>query len=410
MRLTFLLSSSLDSPYGRGRCLPLARELARGGADVTILALHHDWERLREREQRIETGGKPLRVRYVGQMAVLKREGQKSYFPAWKLLWVSLHALTMFVLHGLRQPTDAFHVGKPQPMNGLAGWLLTRLRRLPLFVDCDDWEAGANRFSGGWQRALVAWVERWLPRQARGVTVNTTFLQRFFQAQGVPAERIVVVPNGPPVLPALERPLAPPLQAIAAQIARDPGPVIGYIGTLALESHAVELLLDAFDGVAAARPTSWLLLVGGGPDEALLRARAAQSPHAARIVFTGQIDAEAALHAYRLADLTVDPVHDDEVARARCPLKLMESLAAGRPIVTGDVGDRRAWLGAEFGGWLAEAGSPRALAEAICHTLDGSTEGHWTPAQIRERAALFAWPGLAAQWRTVYVNTQGTSP
>src|SRR5688572_1141893 len=90
MHLTFLLSASLDSPYGAGRCLPLARALAARGYAITILALHHDWERCTERRVTVPTAGTPIDILYVGQMAVRKREGKKEYFPAWKLLWVLL--------------------------------------------------------------------------------------------------------------------------------------------------------------------------------------------------------------------------------------------------------------------------------------------------------------------------------
>lgn len=399
MHLTFLLSTSLDSPYGKGRCLPLVAALAAQGYQITILALHHDWERCAAKRVTLPTQGTPIEVIYVGQMAVRKREGKKHYFPAWQLLWVLFTGFLGFLRTGRTLPTHAYHVGKAQPVNGLAGWLLSRVTRRPLFVDCDDYEAVANHFTNPLQQWLVASVENWLPRQAQGITVNTTFLAERYSGMGYPPGRIIRVPNGVPALPPATDPLPESLATVRAAIPAA-APIILYVGTLALESHPVDLLIEAFTHLAQKNSEAHLLIVGGGPDEENIRALASTSPASTRIRFTGQLPPDNALFAYRLATITVDPVYDNEVARARCPLKLMESLATGTPIVTGDVGDRRAWLGAEFADWLVAPGSPVALAEGMASVIARCET--WPPVTIQSRAALFAWEPLAERWAHVY--------
>lgn len=400
MKICFLLTTSLESPYGEGRCLPLARELAALGHDVQILALHHDLPNCEKRNLTIPTSGSPIDIRYVGQMHVRKRHGQKLYFPAWQLAWVVLTGFFGLLVAGLNFPADVIHVGKPQPANGMAGWLISRLPRRSLFVDCDDYEAEANRFSGRWQKILVSLVEDWLPRQAVGITVNTHFLAKRYQALGVPINRIVRVPNGTSS-PAMESKSWPSaLKGLLEELASVPTPVIVYVGTLALESHPVNLLLDAFSQVVKVLPDARLLLVGGGPDEVYLRQLASTTLIGRQIIFTGQVSATEALHAYRVADVTVDPVYANDVARARCPLKLMESLDAGCPIVTGDVGDRREWLGEEFADWLVEPGSASALADGLLRVLESKNK--WSAKSIRQRATLFNWGSLAIEWQKVY--------
>ncbi len=399
MHLTFLLSTSLDSPYGKGRCLPLAAALAAQGYHITILALHHDWERCAVKRVTLATRGAPIEIIYVGQMAVRKRDGKKRYFPAWQLPGVLLTGFIGFLRAGRTLPTHAYHVGKAQPVNGLAGWLLGRLTRRPLFVDCDDYEAVANHFTNPLQQWLVASVEDWLPRQAHGITVNTTFLAERYSGMGYPARRIVRVPNGVPVLPSLSQPL-PPVLATARAAIPATAPIVLYVGTLALESHPVGLLIEAFTRLAQENTDVHLLIVGGGPDEDNIRALANSSPVSTRIHFTGQLPPDDALFAYRLATITVDPVEDNAVARARSPLKLMESLASGKPIVTGDVGDRRAWLGAEFEEWLVAPGSAASLAEGMATVI--ARHETWSPVTIQSRAAHFAWEPLAERWAEVY--------
>lgn len=399
MRIVFMLTTSLESPYGQGRCLPLARELAALGHDIRILALHHDLVNCSERRQLISTSGTPIEVRYVGQMHVRKRDGQKLYFPAWQLIWVVLTGMLGLLLAALTSPADVIHVGKPQPTNGIAAWLVTRLRRLPLFVDCDDYEAEANRFSGRWQKILVSWMEDWLPRQAVGITVNTTFLAQRYQKMGFAAEHIVRIPNGTGAK-ATQGQTLPKAFEVLEQELTSAAPLIVYVGTLALESHPVNLLLDAFALVVNGLPHCRLLLVGGGPDEAYLRQMASQMACGKQIFFTGQVSPTEALHAYQLADVTADPVYANDVARARCPLKLMESLTAGCPIVTGDVGDRREWLGTEFADWLVEPGSASALAEGLGRVLQAKQ--NYPSEKIRQRAKAFNWHSLASEWQKVY--------
>ena len=41
MKITFLLTQSLEDPSGLGRYFPLAKELARPGNEVNILAIGH---------------------------------------------------------------------------------------------------------------------------------------------------------------------------------------------------------------------------------------------------------------------------------------------------------------------------------------------------------------------------------
>jgi glycosyltransferase involved in cell wall biosynthesis len=74
-----------------------------------------------------------------------------------------------------------------------------------------------------------------------------------------------------------------------------------------------------------------------------------------------------------LPDLTVDPVRDDLVAQARAPLKIVESLAVGKPVVTGDVGDRRETLAGGQAGMLVQPGSAPDLAAGMLHVL-GNTD------------------------------------
>lgn len=398
MRILFLSTSSLEDPSPRGRWLPLARELAVLGYQPELALLHPTYDRLARAHRRQVQGG--VVIYYASQMHVYGPVTRRRYYGSAALLRVTFQAARQLLAVALRVRPDALHVCKPQPMNGLAGLLAARRLGVPLYVDCDDYEAGGNRFGASWQHALVRYWEDMLPQRASAVTVNTRFLQARCTEIGVLPERIVYVPNGI----AADR-IGPPdarlVAGLRAALHLGDAPVVVYAGTLSETSHNVGLLLDAFALVRAELPTARLLLVGTGPDRAALQTRARELGLEDCVIFAGYADYTMIPAFFGLARCSVDPVADDAVARGRSPLKIIESLAAGVPVVTGDVGDRAEMLGAH-GGTLVAPGSPRALADGLLVHLRDDTELAQAAGFARDQAARFRWDRLAHEWARLY--------
>ena len=86
--ILFLLTQDLESPSGLGRYRPMAKELAKRGFRVRILALHPDYENLEQKAQMVDG----VELHYVSQMHVKKQGSKTSYFPLWKLPLVVLKA------------------------------------------------------------------------------------------------------------------------------------------------------------------------------------------------------------------------------------------------------------------------------------------------------------------------------
>lgn len=353
MRLLMLLPQSLESPSGLGRYLPMAESLVAAGHEVEIVALHHDWTRLPTANRTEQVNG--VQVRYVGQMQVLKRNGTKVYFSPVKLMVLMAQAMLAFGYHGLRGRYDLMLIAKAQPMNGLAGWLAARLRGRPIWLDSDDHEAASNRFSSSWQRRIVDMIERWLPQHADLITTNTS--DSFQRINGrVPSDKLSMLRNG------WSR-----SRFSDMGVEQSKEPLVLYVGTLSMPSHPVHLLIEAWPQVLAHAPTARLQLVGAGEERERLEAQVHRLGIADSVTFVGAVPPNEVATHYGHAWLTVEPICNDEVARGRSPLKLFESMAMGRPVVTGDVGDRALIVGEA--GRLVEAGSPTALAAGICELL-----------------------------------------
>ena len=402
MKILFLLTQDLESPSGLGRYWPLARALAARGHRIHIAALHSSWNTLTEKKF-IREG---VNIDYVAPMHVFKTGNQKQYYPAIKLMGVVLYATYALSRVALTLPVDIVHIGKPHPMNGLAAFLATRLKRSILCVDCDDYEAGSNRFGADWQRAGVAYFEKRIPRSARLVTTNTLEMKARLLSWGCKAERIYYLSNGiDPQQFSSPDPIE--ISRLRTQIGLDGKRVVLYLGSLSLPSHPVDLLLQAFIQVYQKNPDTALLIVGGGEDYQALLEQSHSLGISQATYFTGRVSPSEVRKYYALSDVSVEPVLDDEAGRGRSPLKLFESWVCGVPFVSSPVGDRTHLLGEPPAGILAQpAGDPQSLANSILQILESKQLAQELARRGLKEVEQYTWNHLAAELEQVYLELQ----
>lgn len=397
MRLQYLLTQDLHSPSGLGRFFPLAREMARLGHDVDLVALHSDYEHL-EQHVRVEDG---VQVRYIAPMHIRKEGNQKIYYSTPQLLSVVARATWRMGKEALGGRADIIHICKPHPMNSIAGILAKTLHHQTLFLDCDDYEAASGRFSKRWQFELVGIFERTIPRYVSLVTTHTETMRRHLMDWGVPEERILYLPNGVDRT-RFENITPGQIERLRERWGLGSKKVVAYIGSLSLPSHPVDFLLKAFARLHSQAPDSVLMIVGGGEDLEAMRTLAEKLGISNATLFCGRVPPDEAPLYYRLANVSVDPVYDDEAARCRSPLKLFESWLAGAPFLSSDVGDRRLLLGEPAAGLLTEAGNPEAMAQGMLRIL---TDLEFQ-AELRrrgfERVKDYTWDVVAPRLETVY--------
>jgi glycosyltransferase involved in cell wall biosynthesis len=182
-----------------------------------------------------------------------------------------------------------------------------------------------------------------------------------------------------------------------------------YLGALSLAGHPLQLLLEGMARLLPRLPTAHLVLVGGGEDRPVLEQRVAQLGLAQHVTFVGAVPPARAPHYFALGDVSVDPVRDDDVARARSPLKVLESMACGVPVVTGDVGDRREMLADGRAGLLVSPGDPEALAEGLAALLlDPAGRARMAEA-CREWVETYMWDRLVQRFLQLYAG-EGAAP
>lgn len=397
MRVLFLLTQDLESPSGLGRYYPLAKALTRFGYDVTIATLHSDYLNLKTRSF-VSEG---VKIKYVAPMHVRKRGNIKSYYPAYQMVLMSALSTWQLGRSAMTIPADIVHIGKPHPMNSLAGLAAKYLLGRQIYLDCDDYEAEIGHFNAGWQKEVVKFFENKVPLRVDYVTTNTYYTRDRLLASGVEPKRVFYLSNG------VDRdrfawPDPESVHQLRSSLGLQDKKVIVYIGSLSRPSHPVELLLEAFVSIHKEQPDSSLLLVGGGDEYTRLKEQVQRMGLSEWVHFKGRIPADQVVLYYHLAEVSVDPIHDDDAARGRSPLKLFESWACGVPFVSSDVGDRRILLGDPPAGMLAIPGDPDSLANAVLQVItDPQTGGELRKIGLN-RVGEFYWDQLASKLDVVY--------
>jgi glycosyltransferase involved in cell wall biosynthesis len=162
-------------------------------------------------------------------------------------------------------------------------------------------------------------------------------------------------------------------------------------------AHGVGLLLEAFALAHRKMPQARLLMVGDGDERLSLQRKALDLGLGDAVIWTGRVLPQAARAYLALADASTDPVSDTPAMAARSPLKLVESLAQGIPVLTGDVGDRRETL-AGNAGLIIAPGDADAFAEGIVTLLGDLVLRARLAAGAQVRAEDFRWERLVQPW------------
>ncbi|MDO5025949.1 MAG: glycosyltransferase family 4 protein [Trueperella sp.] len=143
-------------------------------------------------------------------------------------------------------------------------------------------------------------------------------------------------------------------------------PVVVCISRL-VERKGQDHLINQWHRICRKHPRARLVIVGKGPYDAKLRAMAAQSPAADRIIFTGEVPyAELAQH-YSLGDIFAMPCRTrfGGLDIEGLGIVYLEAYAAGLPVVAGDSGGApEAVLDGETG-IVVNGKEPNAIATAV---------------------------------------------
>jgi glycosyltransferase involved in cell wall biosynthesis len=162
----------------------------------------------------------------------------------------------------------------------------------------------------------------------------------------------------------------------------------------------VALFVDAMAVVHRARPDARGVIVGDGPLEPALKARAAALGLSDVIRFAGYVDQPDLPPWYRAADVFVLSSDFDN-----SPNVVLEAMASARPVVATDVGGVADFVEAPAGGALVAKGDAASMGTEIVDLLCNDARCRDAGAFNRRRAmTTFSWRTSAEQLLAAYRN------
>lgn len=213
---------------------------------------------------------------------------------------------------------------------------------------------------------LTRSLETYAFKRADAVTTICEGLRSDIVGRGIPAEKVTVIPNAVNIEEFTVGGQANPV--LASQLGLTGKTVIGFIGSF-YAYEGLDILLKAFPLMLARNPDVRVLLVGGGPEEARLKAMAGELGVADKVVFTGRVPHAQVQHYYDLLDVLVYPRLSMRLTDLVTPLKPLESMAQGRLLAASDVGGHYELIRDNETGVLFKSGSLQALSDRVLDLL-----------------------------------------
>lgn len=259
------------------------------------------------------------------------------------------------------------------------------------------WEITAASGNKKWAESerfeLAVKLETLVASEADQVFAITEEVGEELVSRGVARERIELLPNAANIFQYV--PL--PNERSRAKKQKKQGEyLLGYAGSL-VAYEGLDLLIDAIAELPDSLAHVGLLVAGDGPERQALRSRAERLGLADRIRFVGRIPNDRVNDYLSIFDAVICPRKSNQITELVSPLKPIEAMAAGRPVVGSDVAPIETLLGTDsVRGLLFAADDVESLAEKIAYLAENPQIGEnmgrqarlWT---VRNRT----WPLIA---------------
>lgn len=303
-----------------------------------------------------------------------------------------------------RYRPDVIHATTHFP-NGLVARELSRRYSVPFVYEVrgfleETWVAGSPDERAGTERYLLSRErETECMLAADHVVTLAEVMKDEIVRRGVPTERVSVAPNA---VDAALLATAPPGDDLRIRLGFSPHEVVLGTVTSVVAYEGLSTLVEAAGALRRAGLPVRVLVVGDGADRRRLERTAAER-YPGMVVFTGRVPHAGIARYHRCIDVFVVPRCDERVCRLVTPLKPIEAMACGVPVVVSDLpalrellppGDLRTTFEPDSADDLARTLHPLVIDPAL--RADIGLAGHTHVAATR------TWAGVAAVYARLY--------
>lgn len=343
-------------------------------------------------------GARVLVAAPVGRIAAVDHVGELVAAPSAPIPFRSEYRMALGLTPALRRRLEAFdptvvHVATPDLL-GRQALSFARARGTPVVASYHTrYEAYLKDYGLAFLEELVgAWVRRFYAA-CDEVYVPSASMARHLAETGF-ADNVRLWPRGVDLVRFHPRQRDETWrEALGVDAAR---PIIAFVGRLVREKR-LDTLVDALGRLAAAGIPHQALIVGEGPDRAILE-RALPTA-----VFTGFLTGEALARAYASADIFLFPSDTESFGNVT-----LEAMASGLPAVAADATGSRCLVENRVTGFLAAPGDGAAFAAALARLATDPDLRRGMGEAARLRSQAFSWDRAMAAILDRYLVLAGT--
>ena len=316
-------------------------------------------------------------------------------FATWVYLMnVNMQKEAAALVNGLDGKVDIFHAHDWLVATASIG--LKHVFRKPLIATMHSTEIGRrNGIHFDYER-MIHETEAWLTYEAWKVICCSGYMVSHVQwAFGLPADKLVMVPNGVDVEP-YGKVENEDLSSFRSKFAMPDEKIVLFVGRLVYEK-GVHVLVNAIPKVLE-KVNAKFVVVGNGYMKEQLSNIINYMGLAQKVIFTGFVDEETLRKLQKCADVSVVPSLFEPFG-----IVALEAMAAKSPVVVSDTGGLSEIVEHDVTGVKVFPENPESLAWGITRVLTDEDHAKWLRENAYRRVReKYDWNLIAQQTKDVY--------
>ncbi len=251
----------------------------------------------------------------------------------------------------------------PQFFNGLAGYFVSRLRRIPWVLEIRDlWPESILAVGAIKNKTIIRmleWIELFAYRNADRIVPVTDSFKTYMIGKGVREDKILVVKNG------VDLGQYQPLNGtnvLVEELGLHGKFVASYFGTHGM-AHHLETVLQAAQKLTHAKDVVFLLVGDGAERHRLVRMR--EEMGLTNVMMLDQQPKSRMRELWALSSVSLVLLKKSDLFKTVIPSKIFESLAMEKPILLGVEGESADLIRASGAGICIRPEDAQELADRV---------------------------------------------
>lgn len=267
---------------------------------------------------------------------------------------------------------DVILVTSPPLFVGITAYVLSRLKRVPFVFEVRDLWPESAIDTGVLKNKIIIklayWFEAFIYKRAALINVLTpAFRDKLINVKGVPAEKVVFIPNAAdftlsdPLLDAFDR------EAFRAAQGWTDKKVATYVGAHGVANHLIQVV-DAAE-LLRGRPDIHFVLIGGGMRKDALKAAVAERG-LSNVQFVDSVPKSVVFEYILASDFGMSVLKKVDTFKTIYSNKTFDYMATKRPVLLAIDGVSRELVETADCGFYIEPEDPQDFARVMRHIAD----------------------------------------